>query len=84
MFLRRPVLVVFNKGSDCTIDKVEFEKSLFKLVSTRPMKNGRTVELQIEALLGQLEKGLNVDHLRIHTNQMNGRVLVVPVRCEVL
>ena len=84
MAMRRPVLVVLNKGNDLRIDKAELEKSLFRVVSIRPLKTGTTMQLQIEAILDNLEKGMNVDYLRIHTNHGNGKVLEVPVRFEIL
>ncbi|NVM57847.1 MAG: hypothetical protein HWN51_06995, partial [Desulfobacterales bacterium] len=82
-FIRRPVMVLLNKGNDLKIKKVELEKSLFKVV-TKEMQGGRAVRLLVEPILEKLKKGTNVDRLKIHTNQKDREVLEVPLRIEVL
>lgn len=84
MAIRRPVLVVLNKGHGLDVSKAEFEKSLFKVISVKPLQVGRQVELQIEAILDKLKRGLNVDRLRIYTNQPDGEILEVPIHFRVL
>jgi hypothetical protein len=84
IMIRRPVTVILNKGSDLRINKAELERALFRVVSIRPLQPGRTVQLQIEADSGKLKKGLNVDHLRIYTNQTDGQILEVPIHFELL
>ncbi len=81
--MRRPVLVILNKGEALKINKAELEKSLFRVVNIRPLQIGRTVQLQIEAVLDKLSKGPNVDLLRIYTNQGDGKVLEVPIQIEI-
>lgn len=81
--LRRPVLVILNKGEGLEINKAKLETSLFRVSSIRPLQSGRVVQLQIEAVLGELKKGLNVDHLKIYTNQMDEQVLEVPVQIQI-
>lgn len=82
-FIRRPVMVLLNKGNDLKIKKVELEKSLFKVV-TKEMQGGRAVRLLVEPILEKLKKGTNADRLKIHTNQKDREVLEVPLRIEVL
>ena len=81
--IRRPVTVVLNKGNDLKVKKLELKNSLFGVVSSE-MKPGRTVQLQVQALLGKLKKGPNEDLLRIYTNQRYGEVLEVPIRFDIL
>jgi hypothetical protein len=81
--MRRPVSVILNRGEGLKINKAELEKSLFRVSSVRPLQSGRVVQLQIEAVLGKLKKGLNVDHLRIYTNQTGRHVLEVPVQIQI-
>ncbi len=83
MWMRRPVLVILNKGEGLKIHKAELEKSLFRVVNIRPLQIGRTVHLQIEAVLDKLGKGLNVDLLKIYTNQKDVKILEVPVQIEI-
>ena len=80
--MSRPVMVVLNRGDDLKIDKMGFEKSLFKVV-TRPIQPGRRIQLLVEPILDKLTKGLNEDRLRIYTNQTE-RETVVDIRFEVL
>jgi hypothetical protein len=83
-FIRRPVItVLLKKGNNLKVNKLELEKSLFKVVS-RETKPGRTFQLQVQALLGKLKKGPNEDLLKIYTNQRYAEVLEVPIRFEVL
>jgi hypothetical protein len=82
--MRRPVTVILNKGSDLKISKVELEKSLFKVAVNKAVRPGRIVTFQIEALVDKLQKGLNTDRLKIHTNQKDSEILEVPIRLEVL
>jgi hypothetical protein len=81
--LRRPVMVVLNKGNDLKVSKVELENSLFRAVP-RPLQQGRMVQILVEPVLGKLHKGLNEDRLKIYTNQKDHEVLEVPVSFEVL
>jgi hypothetical protein len=81
--IRRPVTVVLNKGNDLKVNKLELKNSLFGVVSTE-IKPGRTVQLQVQALLGRLKKGPNEDLLKIYTNQKYAQVLEVPIRFEIL
>lgn len=82
-FMRRPVMVILNKGNDLKIEKVELEKSLFKVV-TRQMQRGRTVQLMVEPIFDKLHKGPNEDRMKIYTNQKDSKVLEVPIRFEIL
>ena len=82
-FLRRPVMVILNKGNDLKVSKVELEKALFKAVP-QPIRQGRTVQILVEPILEKLEKGLNEDRLKIYTNQKDLEVLEVPIRFEIL
>ncbi len=82
-FMRRPVMVVLNRGNDLKVNKVELEKSLFQVV-TREMKPGRMVEIQVQAVFEKLKKGVNTDRLKIYTNQKDSEVLEVPIRFEIL
>ena len=81
--MRRPVSVILNRGEGLKINKAELEKSLFKVISIRQLGD-RRVQLQIEAVLGKLKKGVNVDQLRIYTNQPDGETLRVPINLEIL
>lgn len=81
--IRRSVTVLLNKGNNLKVNKLEVEKSLFRVVS-REMKPGRAVQLQVQALLGRLTKGANEDLLRIYTNQRYAEVLEVAIRFEIL
>jgi hypothetical protein len=80
--MRRPVSVILNRGEGLKINKAELEKSIFKVISTRQMGD-RRVQLQVEAVLEKLKKGLNVDHLRIYTNQTDEQALEVPVQIQI-
>jgi hypothetical protein len=80
--LSRSVMVILAKGTDLKIRKLALGKSLFKVV-TNEVQPGRTVRLDIEAILEKLEKGQNTDCLKIHTNQKNHKVLEVPIRFEI-
>jgi len=81
--LRRWITVQLNKGNDLKIEKVESEKSLFKVV-TREVRPGRMVQLSVAPMLERLKKGPNADCLKIHTNQNQAELLVVPVSLEIL
>jgi len=82
--LRRPLLVILNKGNDLQIAKCEIRDSVFEVVSTRTMKEGLVFEIQVEAVNAKLKKGMNKDILKIHTNQRDKPVLEVPIQLEVL
>ena len=77
----RAVTVILNKGDDLKIEKVELDKSLFK-VSTNEIKPGQMIQILIEPVLEKLEKGANQDLLRICTNQKTGGTLEVPIRLD--
>jgi len=81
-FLRRPVMVVLNKGNDLKVSKVELEKSLFKAV-TKSVQQGRMAQILVEPVPEKLQKGLNEDRLKIYTNQKDLGVLEVPIRFEI-
>jgi hypothetical protein len=81
--MQRPVIVKHNNGGNLKIIKVEPEKSLFRMLSSREMKPGRIIQLQIEAVMENLGKGKNADHLKIYTNQSDFEVIDVPVYLEV-
>jgi hypothetical protein len=82
-FLRRPVMVILNKGNDLKVSKVALEKALFKAVP-QPIRQGRMVQIQVEPVLEKLQQGLNEDRLKIYTNQKDSEVLEVPIRFEIL
>jgi hypothetical protein len=77
--VNRWLTVRLNKGNDLKIEKLELEKSLFRVV-TKQFDPGRVVALSVEPILAKLKKGANADRLRIYTNQQEPRVLEVPVR----
>jgi len=81
-FARRPVTVVLNKGNDLKVTKVELEKSLFK-ADVKELTPGRTVRIFVEPVSERLKKGLNVDSLKIYTNQKDVELLEVPVRIDI-
>jgi hypothetical protein len=81
-FARRPVTVVLNKGNDLKIHRVELEKSLFNTV-VKELSPGRTVRIFVEPIAERLEKGVNSDSLKIHTNQKGMELLEVPVRVDI-
>jgi hypothetical protein len=81
--MKRSVTVLLNKGNNLKIKKVALEKSLFKAV-TREVRPGRIVQLLIEPILEKLKKGPNADQLKIHTNQKNAELLVVPISFKIL
>jgi hypothetical protein len=81
--MKRLVTVQLNKGNNVKMEKVELEKSLFKVV-TKEVRPGPIVHLSVEPILEKLKKGPNVDRLKIHTNQKNTELLVVPISLEVL
>jgi hypothetical protein len=80
--MRRPVTVVSSKGN-LKIEKVELEKSLFKVV-TKERQPGRVFQLMVEPILEKLKKGKNTDRLRIYTNHKDIKVLEVPIRFEIV
>ncbi len=79
----RRVSVSLPLGDGLKIEKVELEKSLFKVV-TREIRPGVIVQLLVEPILEKLQKGLNEDRLKIHTNQKGYEVLEVPISLEIL
>jgi hypothetical protein len=81
--MTRSITVLLNKGNDLKIEKVESDKSLFKVV-TKEVKPGRMVQLLVEPILGKLKTGQNADQLKIHTNQKQAQLLVVPISFEIL
>lgn len=81
-FARRPVTIVLNKGNDLKINKAELEKSLFKAVVT-VLTPGRTVRVFVEPIAEKLKKGVNMDTLKIYTNQKGLEFLEVPVRIDI-
>jgi len=81
--MTRPITVLLNKGDDLKIEKVESEKSLFKAVA-KEVRPGRMVQLWVEPILEKLKKGPNADRLKIHTNQKEAKVLLVPISLELL
>jgi hypothetical protein len=81
--MTRSITVLLNKGNDLKIEKVESDKSLFKVV-TKEVKPGRMVQLLVEPILGKLKTGPNADQLKIHTNQKQAELLVVPISFEIL
>jgi len=81
--MTRSVTVLLNKGNDLKIEKVELEKSIFK-VSTRQIQPGRMAQILVEPVLEKLKKGANQDRLKIYTNQKGREVLEVPIRFDLL
>ncbi len=81
--VRRPVMVILNKGNDLRIERTKLEKSLFKVV-VKETKDGRVFQLMVEPILEKLKKGKNTDRLTIHTNHKDRKVLEVPISLEVL
>jgi len=82
--MRRPVTVILNKGADLEIKNTDLESSFFKVVDMKEIKPGRMYQVQIEAILEKLDRGINTDRLKIHTNQKGTEILEVPIRFEVL
>ena len=80
--MKRPVTVVSSKASDLKIEKVELEKSLFK-VDVKERQPGRVFQLMVEPVLEKLKHGPNVDVLKIYTNHKDIKVLEVPIRFEI-
>jgi len=80
--MTRSITVLLNKGNDLKIQKVESDKSLFKVV-TKEVKPGRMLQLSVEPILEKLKKGPNLDRLKIHTNQKHAELLVVPISLEI-
>lgn len=81
--MTRSVTVVLNKGNDLKIEKVELEKSIFR-VSTRQIQQGRMAQILVVPVLEKLKKGANQDRLKIYTNQKGREVLEVPIRLDLL
>jgi hypothetical protein len=81
--MSRSVAVILNRGNDLKIEKVEVEKSLFK-VSTKPIRPGLSTKILVEPILEKLKKGANQDRLKIYTNQKGREVLEVPIRFDLL
>jgi len=81
--MTRPVMVIMNKGADLKVTKVQMGKSLFKTTS-KPMQNGRMIQVVVEVDFNKLKKGVNEDLLEIHTNQKGAEILKVPVLFELL
>jgi len=82
--MRRPVTVILNKGADLESKNTDLESSFFKVVDMKEIKPGRMYQIQIEAILEKLDRGINTDRLKIHTNQKGTEILEVPIRFEVL
>jgi len=82
--MRRPVTVILNKGADLEIKSTDLESSFFKVVDMKEIQPGRMYQIQIEAMLEKLDRGINTDRLKIHTNQKGTEILEVPIRFEVL
>jgi ribosome-binding ATPase YchF (GTP1/OBG family) len=81
--MKRPVVVLLNKGNDLQIEKVELAKSLFKVVKQEQWR-GRRIQFMVEPVLEKLKKGPNADILKVYTNQKDKEVLEVPVQFELL
>jgi hypothetical protein len=81
--MTRSITVILNKGNDLKIEKVEMEKSLFR-VSTRQVRPGRMTQILVEPVLDKVKKGANQDRLKIFTNQKDREVLEVPIRFDLL
>ena len=82
--MRRPVTVILNKGMDLKISDADLDGSAFKIVDRREIRPGRMYQLQVEAMLEKLDKGVNTDRLKIYTNQEESKVLEIPVRFEIM
>ncbi len=82
--MRRPVTVTLNKGTDLRINDTALEGSAFKIVDIREIRSGQMYQVQVEAMLEKLDRGINTDRLKIHTNQKESKVLEVPVRFEIM
>jgi hypothetical protein len=80
--MKRPLVVVLNKGNDLKIEKTELEKSLFKVL-VKPVQPGRTVLLVVEPILEKVKKGPNTDRLKIYTNQKGCEVVEVSINFEI-
>ena len=76
--MTRSITVLLNKGNNLKIEKVESDKSLFKVVA-KEVKPGRMVQLLVEPILGKLKTGPNADQLKIHTNQKQAQPLAVSI-----
>ena len=81
--MSRTVAVILNKGNNLKVEKVELEKSLFK-VSTDPVRPGLMTKIVVKPVLEKLKKGPNEDRLKIFTNQKGREVLEVPIRFDLL
>lgn len=81
--ITRSVTVILNKGNDLKIEKIELEKSLFK-VSTKQIQPGRIAQILVNPILKKLRRGANQDRLKIYTNQQGRKVLDVPIRFDLL
>jgi len=82
-FLKRPIMVLLNKGKDLEIEKVELEKSLFKAVPKK-MPRGKMAQIIVEPIFEKLKRGPNQDTLKIYTNQKDHKVLEATIRFEIL
>jgi hypothetical protein len=80
--MTRPITVLLNQGDNLKIERVESEKSLFKTVP-KEVRPGRMVQLWVEPVFENLKTGPNADRLKIHTNQKEAELLVVPVSFEI-
>ena len=81
--LKRPIMVLLNKGKDLEIEKVELEKSIFKAV-LKKMSRGKMTQIIVEPIFEKLKKGPNKDTLKIYTNQKDHKVLEATIRFEIL
>ena len=82
--MTRSVTVILNKGNDLKIEKVELEKTLFRVSNTRQVQPGRVTQILIEPVLDKLKKGANQDRLKIYTNQKDREELDMPIRLDLL
>lgn len=78
----RSLFVFLEKGEDLSIEKVEVQRSLFK-VCIHEREKGKRFELLIEPILEKLKKGLNTDYLKIFIQTEKRRVVLVPIQMNV-
>lgn len=86
--IKLSLMVVFHKRNGFEINKVELEKSLFKIhikeTAGGRMQKGRVLQLTVEPILEKLQKGPNTDRLKIFTNQKGHEILEVPIFFTIL
>jgi len=87
-FAKRAIMVFIDKESDVEIEKVESEKSLFRValskISMAPMIQDTMIQIFVEPILAKLKKGLNEDRVKVYTNQKGYEVLEATVTIELL